>query len=545
MTAGYREITDPGEIAGIFGDTPAAVRAGGAMPAPAQGAREITDPAQIASIFGDSRPASFNDRAGASPMASATNITSDPLGAGLRAKADEMLVGKPDATTAPMAALYRAGNAVGMNAPRAVASAIATGAGALGVPGYSPRSYGENYELAKDQEEALARQAPKSALAGTIAGIGLGAVALPGFQAAKGAGLGGQALAAAGTGAAYGAAGSLLDAKDAGEVGGSALLGGAIGGAAAPVISYAGKAVQALAPWVSKGISFTNSRGQYTPEAKAALGKAGIHPDLVPPRQLDTAIAKTFETKGVSDATAREAAAAEFGIPLSRGQATGDDAAQRFEMSAAAGTRGAKAETTAAEFAARQQEAIDTARARLDASAGRGVALENPVEAAERVADQARSRLTRSTRYADVAERVADDALARLRGPTPMDEIDAARTVAEGLRGKAGEAKARYQEGYAALADLPGEFHPEAFAGLGSRIEAKIGPDLPINNVLTPQAARAQGRPVTGWTTRRGSAGRKPWIGWRRRMPTTRPRWSGRFGASRSTWKGMASARRI
>lgn len=93
---------------------------------------------------------------------------------GLRPKADEALVGKPDASTPALAALFRAGNPIGLNAPRNVAAAIATGLG-------NGRSFSQNYELSKDQKEAFARQAPKAALPGTVAGIGTGALALPGL----------------------------------------------------------------------------------------------------------------------------------------------------------------------------------------------------------------------------------------------------------------------------------------------------------------------------------------------------------------------------
>ena len=500
MSAGLASLSDDALLAQLrssgFGGSGPAGAVPGAAPAVALPAvSALSDDDLMRHLAGARAPASqgrapstFDDRFNAGPMASATDA-STPLGAGLRSKADEMLVGKPDGVNQAAAGVINAANAVGLNLPKAGGALAAT---ALGKVGLGPdRTYAENYALAGDQADALSRQFPKTGLAGTVAGIGAGAVTLPGFQAAKGAGLAGQAVAAAGTGAAYGAAGSLFDAKDAGEVGKAALVGGTIGAVAAPVVTYVGKAVQALAPWVQKGVSFTNARGEYTPEAKAALGRAGVHPDLVPRRQLDDAIATTFTDKGVSEAAAREAAAAEFAIPLSRGQATGDQAAQQFEAAAAAGSRGTKAETVAKEFEARQQAAIDAARQRIDATAGRGVTLDNPTEAAEVIADQARSRLTRSTLDADTAQQAADAELARLRGSGAPDALDAGAAVGQGLRGAADRSRGAYREAYGEVGQIPGTFAPGALDRVGARVRDRLGPEVPIDDVLTPASSRA------------------------------------------------------
>lgn len=446
-----------------------------------------------ANPFDQGGQASIADRF-SGPMASTLerDATGDlaNLGTQLRRVADEKLVGKPDATSGAAAFLLRGGNALGLNLPRNAAAAIST------LPGVgNGQTFSQNYQLAKDQEEALARLNPKSALAGTVTGIGAGAVALPGFGG--GASLGSQAVAGLKTGAAYGFGGELFDSKDWGEAAKAGAIGGAIGGAAAPVVTYAVRGAQALAPWMSKGVSFTNSRGEYTPEAKAALGRAGVHPDLLPPRQaeqamrgLDQSIADTFSAKGVSDAAAREAVAGEFAIPLSRGQATGDRVAQEFEAAAGAGARGKRALAEAQDFQARQAEAINAAQQRIDAAAGRGVRLDAGQQASEVIADQAREYARRSAAEVAAAQQAGDDVLARLRGPSPVDQLDAGSVVTQGLRDAAGASKGRYRAAYDDVAQIPGEFAPGALDRLGASVRARLGVDVPVDEVTTPAANR-------------------------------------------------------
>lgn len=436
-------------------------------------------------------PASFDDRFGSGPMAS-TLDTSTPLGAGLRRTADEELVGKPDASTPFAAALLRAGNAAGLNLPRNAAAAIAS-APMIG----NGRSFSENYSLAKDQEEALARQAPKSAMAGTAAGIVGGAVALPAFRAAEGAGLVGRGIANAGTGFAYGGAAELADTKDPYSAAGAAALGGVAGGVggavidklAPPVITAASRA---LAPVLERfGAGSVASSGGFTPAAREALRAAGLDADNLPP-ELAAHVERVFAAKGASPAAAREAQAAEFGLPLSRGQATQDPAALAAEGRALAGRSGARAQGIGEEFAGRQAEAVANQRdSFLGMAAGEAPRVANPREAFEAAADRARQAQAAQAEQASVAQRGVDDALRAVRGRGDGDALDSATAAASGVRDAAEQARGAYRAAYGEAGQFPGEFMPGALDRAGSRVRDRLGADVPIDDVLTPAASRA------------------------------------------------------
>lgn len=435
-------------------------------------------------------PASFSDRFGDGPMASKTDISSG-LGEGVRRVADEMLVGKPDADNIAAAGTLRAINTAGLNVPRALGSALQS------LPGIgNGQGYSQNYEAAKEREEAYARQAPYAAGLGTATGIVGGAVALPSIQAAKGASLIGRMSANAKTGLGYGALGELVDNQDLGKAASAGAVGYVAGGVLTPVAEKAaalvGRGVSAIAasPYFAKGAQVQNAAGELTSTAKAVLKQAGIAPDDLTP-ELQSQIVAAFSRKGESPAVAREALNAEFGIPLSRGQATGDSQALALEQAALVGDRGSRAEGVGRSFLDRQQSAIASSRRDISERLGRGVQVENPTQAAEAVADQARAFYGRSVTEADRLQAQADEALAAVRGPAPLDQVDAARVVAGGLREKAGEAKAAYRGAYQELADLPGEFHPRAFDDMGQRVAARLGDDVPIDPLLTPMASRA------------------------------------------------------
>ncbi len=435
-----------------------------------------------------STPASFDDRFGSGPMAS-TLDTATPLGAGLRRTADEELVGKPDASTPFAAALLRAGNAAGFNLPRNAAALIASAS--------NGRSFSENYSLAKDQEEALARQAPKSAMAGTAAGIVGGALALPAFKAAEGAGLVGRGIANAGTGFAYGGASELADTKDLTHAGVAAGVGGLLGGVggavidklAPPVVSAASRA---LAPVLERfGVGSVASSGGFTPAAREALRAAGLDADNLPP-ELAAHVERIFAAKGASPAAVREAQAAEFGLPLSRGQATRDPAALAAEGRALAGRSGPRAQGIGEEFAGRQAEAVANQRSNfLGMAAGDAPRIDNPREAFEAVADRARQAQAAQAEQASVAQRGVDDALRAVRGRGETDPLDAATAAASGVRGAAEQARGAYRAAYGEAGQFPGEFVPGALDRTGSRVRDRLGADVPIDPVLTPAASRA------------------------------------------------------
>lgn len=473
------------------------------------------------------RAASFNERfGGTSARREATEAPKElqPLAEALRAKADEMLVGKPSAANQAAAAVIPGANALGFNVPRAI-GALAASAPLIG----NGRTYAQNYDLAKDQEEALSRQYPKTSIAGTVAGIGAGALTLPGFQAAQGAGAASRIGAAALTGAGYGAAGSILDAKDAADVGKGAVIGGVIGGVAAPI---AERVAGALAPFFEKGVATRNSAGQFTDEARAYLSRAGINPLEIDQRS-ERAIMEAFQAKGINEAALNEGRAAAQGISLTRGQATGDYAQQQAEALAARNGENAGQKVLADALNAQQEQISARQRAigedlaggrsvvgspyeagELVASRARAVAnsadyrssegeglanaaLSNlrgrvdPLEAGALVAGRGRSLVGDAAAREAAAVREAQQSLERLRGPDGIDALDAGRTVAENVRSAAARDKARYQGAYAEAGAIPGEFVPGALDRVGTRIRTELPPEVLVDERLTPGAISA------------------------------------------------------
>ncbi|TXN73430.1 hypothetical protein [Methylobacterium sp. WL6] len=429
---------------------------------------------------------SFDERFGNGPMASNLD-TSTPEGAALRAKADEALVGKPDGSTPFLAALYRAGNTAALNLPRNAAAGIATGLGTVGVPGYGNRSFSENYDLAKDQEEAFARQAPKSALAGTVGGIVGGALALPAWGgAATAARRAGQAAV---TGGAYGLAAEAFDTKDADKAVRAGVIGFGLGGSG-------GYALEKLAPVVmgslrKASVPFRDQTGQLTAEARAAMQSAGIDPTDITP-ELAARLEQAFTVKGPSPAAAREAVAADQGITLSRGQATLDPRSVDLERGALAGSRGPRAENIGQEFATRQAGEVDAARGRLQGMAARGEPLiDNPQTAFEAAADRARMAGGDAARRVAAAQRAQDEALQAVRRRGQGDALDGATAAIQGVRDAAERSRGAYRAAYDEVAQIPGEFTPGALDRMGTRMRARLGADVPIDDVLTPSATRA------------------------------------------------------
>lgn len=435
------------------------------------------------------RAASFGERFGDGPTARTVEADAPeamrPLAEGLQRTADERLVGPPSARNAFDAALFRGANAFGLNAPRNITAGVEMLR--RGGP-VSREAFNQSYEYVRDVEDALARQNPKSAIAGTAAGIVGGAVALPAFSAKAGAGLGARALANAKTGAVYSSVAEFADSKDTVNTLGAAALGGGLGAAG-------GYAIDRLAPVVSRmfsrGVPFRDQTGQLTGEAHAALREAGIDPAGITP-DLAARIEAAFSAKGPSAGAAREALAADQGITLSRGQATRDPAALALEGGALAGQRGGRAQQIGDEFASRQAGEIDAARGRLQTMAARGgEAIDNPAVAFEAVADRARQV---GSRYADdvrQAENAQGEALRAVRGDGPADVLDGATLAVQGARDAAGQARAAYGQAYDDLDAVPGAFDPRAFERAGPRIRQMLGADTPIAPSVTPAASRA------------------------------------------------------
>ncbi|KMO39312.1 hypothetical protein VQ02_10245 [Methylobacterium variabile] len=451
-------------------------------------------------------PASFGDRFGAGPTARQgaapralgdsyggpsignDQAAADALYGGLQRQADERLIGPSSAGNAVAAGVREFGNSVALNAPRNIAAAIASAPEWLGGNG---ASFDSNYHLARDQEAALARQNPKSALAGTIGGIGAGAVVLPAWGGASS--LGGRALQAGITGTGYGAAGEFLDSKDLERAGYAGAAGFALGGAGSVVLEKAAPVVLTLA---QRGIQVFRPAAPGAPptltaEAAAALREVGVDPASLP-ADAQAQLAQAFQVKGVSPAVAREAIAAEQGITLSRGQATQDPQAAALEAGALAGSRGARAQGIATEFDQQQAAQIAAARDRLQGGAARGVErIDNPQTAFEAVADRARLAGDETAQRIAAARQAEQEALQAVSGPAGTDALSGAQSAVAGVREAAEQARGRYRAAYGDVAAIPGTFAPGALSDVGTAVRRSLGPEVPIDPVLTPAAARA------------------------------------------------------
>lgn len=522
MSGGLSGLSNEDLMRQLGGSAPAAAPSGVAALSDADLLKQLAPPAPSASFderFKAAAPSSRAEQTGA-------------LAEGLRSRADEVLVGKPDATNQIAAGVINASNALGMNLPKAGGALAATALGKVGL--YPERTYAQNYELAGDQADALSRQFPKTGVAGTVAGIGAGAAVLPGFQAAKGAGLAARSLAAAGTGAAYGTAGSLLDAKDAGDVGKSALIGGVAGAALAPVAEKAldagGKALAALAPFFAKGVSTRNSAGQFTDEARALLSRAGINPDTID-HKMERSLLDAFGKGGVTDAALNEGRAAAQGINLTKGQAAADYAQQQGETLAARNGENA-GQKALGDFLNTQQEQIAARQRGIgDDLAGGQAAVDSPYAAGEMVAARAKAEADRIATQASHAERGSQEALQSIRSQNdplavgdavavraretaeaaaraeraaqdeaatalatargPGDTIENADIVAEGVRGAADRARTGYRERYSEAFARDGTIAPEFFQGVARREGGELAAaGSPLNDYAAPISQR-------------------------------------------------------
>ena len=182
------------------------------------------------------------DEASPAGQLGADPSTQESLQKGLRDKADRMLIGEPgSATNNPVAAgLVNAGNTFALGIPRAAGAGVASLLGKAGVSGFNP-NYGDNYDKAKAQDDALARQNPVSSTAGTVAGVGGQIAAM--LPLAVPATVAGRVAQAGGIGAGMGAVETGLESKgDLGKTAEGALyggLGGVAGGAAGEALGSA------------------------------------------------------------------------------------------------------------------------------------------------------------------------------------------------------------------------------------------------------------------------------------------------------------------
>lgn len=365
----------------------------------------------------------------------------EALSKGIRANADNRViedVGLPNSPIVAGATSFA--NTLGMNIPRNVAAGLETLT--------NDKSFSQNYDRYKAAEEALGRQNPISATAGTALGIAGGAVLLPGIGG--GATMLGRAGRAAGTGAIYGGVGELLDSKDPINAAVATGLGAGLGFVAAPV---AETIVGIVSKYVRSGktdIKFLNADGSLTDEAAAAARSAGVDPSEFH-QVLTNAYAKKFTERGATPATARDAAADEFGIRLSPGQSTGDFTRSKYEQDAARGGYGPFATKAARNFFDEQNAQVGAAKGAFN-------------------------------------ERFAGGS------PVAGSVDDAASTVGQGVRNAANEAKATFKGQYKDAFNEPGQFNDIAFRNVGDRIKANLSngeAPIIIDDVTTPIAARA------------------------------------------------------
>jgi len=196
----------------------------------------------------------------------------------------------------------------------------------------------------RGQQEAFGEANPVTDTAAEVGGAIAGAIAtgggsLIGNATTRSGQIGRAALGGAGGGAAYGvgdAEGGPIN-RVVGGAQGAAF--GAVGGVVGRELGVAaGKVLRRL---VGQPRMFDGSK--LTPAGRKALADAGINPDQISDDFARAFAARVKQAGGQSDEAVRMAQADEFGIPLTRGQATGDVAESAFEEAARNQARGAVA----------------------------------------------------------------------------------------------------------------------------------------------------------------------------------------------------------
>lgn len=221
-----------------------------------------------------------------------------------------------------------------------------------------------------------------------------------------------------------------------------------------------------------------------------AVQKSWLFRDTVP--AAPDALSQLAFPKGVNPAAANEAAAAEFGIPLTRGQATGSFAQQQAESMMARGGGETPQGQTMRNFLREQEEAIATAKGDVGAQLGGGQSLvERPYDAAAQVAERARATHQLAETVAQGQEAAVTAARSRLN---PLDPVDAASAAAQAVREQAAAQRTQFKQSYEEAGKVPGAFEPGAFQNVGQSVVNRINNSdrpIPIDPVLTPSAHRA------------------------------------------------------
>lgn len=211
-------------------------------------------------------------------------------------------------------------------------------------------------------------------------------------------------------------------------------------------------------------------------------------------------------------ANANREVASEFGIGLSRGQATKDLDAIRYEDMAARGAYGKEAQDRAAGFFNKQFQETQAAGQSVGQQTARAApVVDSPSEAAavlntsvgER-AGEARAFLTEAERQA-AAEAESQRGIVADQGRALQDSVrgaalpienprEAAEIVGQTVRDAAAANRNEFRQRYDEFGRLPGEFRVDAVRGMGTRVRNSLEvaeQPIIIDDQLTPAASRA------------------------------------------------------
>lgn len=235
---------------------------------------------------------------------------------------------------------------------------------------------------------------------------------------------------------------------------------------------------------------------------------------------LSAARPKGFSAKGpitppgavAPETIANQGLADEFGIKLSKGQATQDLDTIRYEDMASRGAYGKEAQDRAAGFFQKQFDDTQAGGQAVGQQTARTApVVNNPAEAATAVNAEVADRAARARALqADVERRAVAEADAQrgivldqqralddsLRnGALPIENPrEAGEVVGQNVREAAAANRADFRARYDEFGRLPGEIDADAIRGMGQRIREDISnSDHPviIDDHLTPAASRA------------------------------------------------------
>jgi hypothetical protein len=208
------------------------------------------------------------------------------------------------------------------------------------------------------------------------------------------------------------------------------------------------------------------------------------------------------------EAAAAQDLANEFGFRLSRGQATGDLDAIRYEdLAARSGNK------TASDFFSQQwKDATEGGRNIVNDEISRGrPTVDTTGEAAEGVQAEVADRGARARELQAQADRSAEAEAAAQRGMVadrqraideavrggaqPIENVrDAGEIVGQNVREAAEANRNEFRQRYREFGQLPGEFDVQAVRGIGTRIKNDLSfreEPVDVDDHLTPNASKA------------------------------------------------------